>query len=167
MAEALEVGHLARVVREFCVLLAFYWEVKLTTKKRRTRRISLCSFALRDACDLGSAGCWPAVLGSLPSTKSVGKSSLHARCRQASRVLAMTSSSRIFAQRLFWRDAESPSRTGVSTRDACAPRKQKRTPREKQRLFTITPRIIVEDALLITCVGIAMRELRARRDTSC
>src|SRR4029077_19834489 len=50
---------------------------------------------------------------------------------------------------------------------ACATRKQKRTPREKQRLFTIPPRIIVEDALLITCLGIALRELRARRDTSC
>jgi len=48
-----------------------------------------------------------------------------------------------------------------------SPEKQKRTPREKQRLFTITPRIIVEDALLITCVGIALGELRARRDTSC
>jgi len=41
------------------------------------------------------------------------------------------------------------------------------TPCEKQRLFTTTPRIIVENALLITCVGIALRELRARRDTSC
>lgn len=38
---------------------------------------------------------------------------------------------------------------------------------EKQRLFTITPRIIVEDAILVTCVGIALGELRARRDTSC
>jgi hypothetical protein len=47
------------------------------------------------------------------------------------------------------------------------PENRKRTPREKQPLFTITPRIIVEDALLITCVGIALRELRARRDTSC
>jgi hypothetical protein len=48
-----------------------------------------------------------------------------------------------------------------------SPEKRTRTPREKQRLFTIPPRIIVEDALLITCVGIALRELRARRDTSC
>ena len=48
-----------------------------------------------------------------------------------------------------------------------SPENRKRTPREKQPLFTITPRIIVEDALLITCVGIALRELRARRDTSC
>jgi hypothetical protein len=48
-----------------------------------------------------------------------------------------------------------------------SPEKRMRTPREKQPLFTITPRIIVEDALLITCVGIALRELRARRDTSC
>ena len=51
---------------------------------------------------------------------------------RASRVLANASSrSRTFRgaflaeqavhkERLFWRDAESPSRTGVSTRDACA-----------------------------------------------
>src|SRR6476619_4537559 len=48
-----------------------------------------------------------------------------------------------------------------------SPEKRMRTPREKQRLFTIPPRIIVENALLITCVGVALRELRARRDTSC
>jgi len=48
-----------------------------------------------------------------------------------------------------------------------SPEKRTPTPHEKLRLFTITPRIIVEDALLITCVGIALRELRARRDTSC
>jgi hypothetical protein len=48
-----------------------------------------------------------------------------------------------------------------------SPEKRTRTPREKQRLFTITLRIIVEDALLITCVCIALRELRARGDTSC
>jgi hypothetical protein len=42
-----------------------------------------------------------------------------------------------------------------------------RTAPEKRRLFTITPRIIVEDAILVTCVCIALRELRARRDTSC
>src|SRR6266513_2135793 len=48
-----------------------------------------------------------------------------------------------------------------------SPEKRIRTPREKQPLFTITPRIIVEDALLIACVGIALRELRARRHSSC
>src|SRR5437868_14124340 len=48
-----------------------------------------------------------------------------------------------------------------------SPENRKRTPHEKLRLFTITPRIIVEDAILVTCVCIALRELRARRDTSC
>src|SRR5207248_9618869 len=47
------------------------------------------------------------------------------------------------------------------------PENRKRTAPEKQRLFTITACIIVEDALLVTCVCIALRELRARRDTSC
>src|SRR6478672_3927446 len=48
-----------------------------------------------------------------------------------------------------------------------SPEKRMRTPREKQRLFTITLRIIVDDAILVTCVCITLRELRARRDTSC
>src|SRR6476646_10785506 len=46
-----------------------------------------------------------------------------------------------------------------------SPEKRMRTPREKQRLFTITLRIIVDDAILVTCVCITLRELRARRDT--
>ena len=45
--------------------------------------------------------------------------------------------------------------------------KQKRTPHEKQPLFPITLRIIVDDAIIVICVCIALRELRARRDTSC
>ena len=39
--------------------------------------------------------------------------------------------------------------------------------RIRSSVFLQSMRIIVEDALLIICVGIALRELRARRDTSC
>jgi hypothetical protein len=60
-----------------------------------------------------------------------------------------------------------PSTTSPSASCLRSPDKRTRTPGEKQRLFTITPRIIVEDALLVTCVCIALRELRSRRDTSC
>jgi hypothetical protein len=48
-----------------------------------------------------------------------------------------------------------------------SPEKRTRTPREKQRLFTIMLRIIVDDAILVTCVCIALRELRARGHASC
>ena len=57
-----------------------------------------------------------------------------------------------------------PTRLVVRMR---SPENQKGTAPEKLRLSTITLRIIVEDALPITCVGIALCELRARRDTSC
>jgi hypothetical protein len=41
------------------------------------------------------------------------------------------------------------------------------TPQEKQRLFPITLRSIVDDAILVTRFGISLRELRARRHASC
>src|SRR5437764_8579891 len=55
----------------------------------------------------GSAGCQPAIVGSL-STR------LCFRVAHASRALAMTSRHRGLLGRLFRRDAESPSRTGVT-----------------------------------------------------
>ena len=122
----------ARASREFCVLLASYWAVKLTTKHTKDTE----NFALF----FRSAG----------------------RLRSGERGLLARS-----ARQLAEHKIPSASCRRLAGEHACATRKQKRTPREKQRLFTITPRIIVEDALLITCVGIALRELRARRDTSC
>src|SRR5437764_11357581 len=41
-----------------------------------------------------------------------------------------------------------------------SPGNRKRTPREKLRLFAITLRIIIDHAILVTCDGIALRELR-------
>ena len=47
----------ARGSREFCGLLASYWAVKLTTKNTKDTENFALLFGLRDACDLGSAGC--------------------------------------------------------------------------------------------------------------
>jgi hypothetical protein len=48
-----------------------------------------------------------------------------------------------------------------------SPENQKGTAREKQRLFPITLRIIVDDAILVTCVCFALRKLRAGGHASC
>ena len=45
--------------------------------------------------------------------------------------------------------------------------KQKQTPHEKLRLFAITQRIIVDDAVLVTGFCISLRELRAGGHPSC
>src|SRR5438477_9973337 len=47
----------ARGSPEFCVLLASYWAGKLTTKNTKDTENFALFFGLRDACDLGSAGC--------------------------------------------------------------------------------------------------------------
>jgi hypothetical protein len=48
-----------------------------------------------------------------------------------------------------------------------SPEKRTRTLPEKQCLFTITLRIIVDGAILVTCVCVALRELRAGGHASC
>ena len=83
------------------------------------------------------------MLGSLPSTKS------------SAIVAAGSGSDGLLARRLpadFCAVQQTPT-----ARDAAY-----ETEAAKQRLFPITLRIIVEDAILITCVGVALRGLRAR-----
>ena len=121
MTQTFDLGHLRAHLRSF----AFFFHLlggEINHEGHEGHgefRMVLC---LAGRLRFGSAGSLPVIFDSLSKTNCRRQTSL--QCSGSARVSHVgddVSSSCTFAERLFGRDAESPSRTGVCTRDARYP----------------------------------------------